>query len=627
MGKRSRENATLVADTDVLNALTIVKKRKLKESEEDKGEQHNSKKNGKESENRSVPDGKAAIVPGIDDAKAARKERKRMKAEKKAKTKADGTNTSNGHSTSQEPSLTLAEDKKSRKLDRKRSKGRGTATDNTETNGKGEDDLANGDDDKQDNNSNVHRHTSTGSYSEDQNLTSLPQRDIDDYLSKHFITITDPKSTKPLRPITSFSFLPKTAIQGPSPFTKFTSPTPIQSATWPFILAGRDIIGVAETGSGKTLAFGVPLIQHITLTRSKGDARYPARAVIVSPTRELAVQIYEQIEILAKLAGFKAVCIYGGVPKEPQKQGLKSASVIIATPGRLNDLLQEGSANISKVDYLVLDEADRMLDKGFEEEIKKIISGTQPMENRQTLMFTATWPQTVRTLAGTFMKDPVKIMIGDHASGELRANTRIEQRVEVLDTHPRTKETRLLELLKQLQPPRKKSADSQANRVLVFALYKKEAARIEQFLQQRGHNVAGIHGDLSQDRRTAALNGFRAGTTPLLVATDVAARGLDIPAVKAVINLTFPLTVEDYVHRIGRTGRAGSNGLAITFFTEYDKALAGGLANVLRAANQVVPEELLKFGGTVKKKQHDAYGAFYKEPVGEKKATKVKFDD
>ena len=207
-----------------------------------------------------------------------------------------------------------------------------------------------------------------------------------------------------------------------------------------------------------------------------------------------------------------------------------------------------------------------MLDKGFEEPIRQII--TQCPKKRQTLMFTATWPPSVRELASTFMVSPVKITIGDNVSGELRANIRIKQVVEVVD--PRAKEQRLLQLLRQYQ-----SGKNKDDRILVFCLYKKEAMRIEQFIQRSGFRVGGIHGDLSQDKRTASLQAFKEGKVPLLVATDVAARGLDIPAVKVVINVTFPLTAEDYVHRIGRTGRAGQDGLAITLFTEHDKGLSG----------------------------------------------------
>ena len=453
-------------------------------------------------------------------------------------------------------------------------------------------------------------------YTEDPALSARPQSEIVDFLAENYITIKDPASSTTLRPITKFSYLPS----GDSAFTAFKAPTPIQSAAWPFLLSGRDVIGVAETGSGKTLAFGVPCIRSIINSPSKKSA--PARAVIVSPTRELAAQIHSQIEQLAKPATFSTVCVYGGVPKDAQRAALKTAHIVVATPGRLNDLINEGAADLSNVNYLVLDEADRMLDKGFEEEIRKIISTTTPL-GRQTLMFTATWPPSVRDLATTFMTQPVHISIGaDNPTGELRANTKIKQLVEVVD--PRGKQQRLLQILRQHQGPKNKN-----DRILVFCLYKKEASRVEGFLRQRGLRVAGIHGDMNQTARSASLDSFKSGQCPLLVATDVAARGLDIPAVKVVVNVTFPLTVEDYVHRIGRTGRAGAEGLAITLFTEHDKAQSGALINVLKAAGQEIPEELLKFGTTVKKKGHEAYGAFYKDVgAGEKKeATKIKFDD
>ncbi|KAJ4323153.1 RNA-dependent ATPase [Neodidymelliopsis sp. IMI 364377] len=450
-----------------------------------------------------------------------------------------------------------------------------------------------------------------GEYQEDKELTQLPQSEIDAFLTKHTVTIDDPKPGSKLRPIINFKYLPTKN----EAFAKFTTPTPIQAAVWPSLLSGRDAIGVAETGSGKTLAFGVPCVRYIqSLPKNK---RKGVKAVIVSPTRELAVQIHDQLVTLAGPAGLGCVCVYGGVPKPPQIEALRTASIVVATPGRLNDLIGEGSANLSSAEYVVLDEADRMLDKGFEEPIRQII--TQCPKKRQTLMFTATWPPSVRELASTFMVSPVKITIGDNVSGELRANIRIKQVVEVVD--PRAKEQRLLQLLRQYQ-----SGKNKDDRILVFCLYKKEAMRIEQFIQRSGFRVGGIHGDLSQDKRTASLAAFKEGKVPLLVATDVAARGLDIPAVKVVINVTFPLTAEDYVHRIGRTGRAGKEGLAITLFTEHDKGLSGSLINVLKAANQPVPEELMKFGTTVKKKGHEAYGAFYKDTGDMKAATKITFD-
>jgi ATP-dependent RNA helicase DBP3 len=453
-------------------------------------------------------------------------------------------------------------------------------------------------------------------YVEHPELTALPQAEIDSFLTSKFVTIDDPSpSAQKFRPIINFKYLPVTDESQRAPFAGFTAPTPIQAAAWPALFAGRDMVGVAETGSGKTLAFGVPCVRSISSLPKKQQKG--VKAVIVSPTRELASQIHEQLEKLANSVGLEVVCVYGGVPKAPQVQMLRRAQIVVATPGRLNDLIGEGSADLSQAEFVVLDEADRMLDKGFEEAIRQIIQCTP--DKRQTLMFTATWPESVRKLASTFMQSPVKISIGDNPTGELRANVRIKQLVEVVD--PRNKEYRLNQLLKQYQ-----SGKNKDDRILVFCLYKKEATRIEGFIRSQGYKVAGIHGDLAQEKRTASLDAFKKGTVPILVATDVAARGLDIPAVKLVINVTFPLTVEDYVHRIGRTGRAGKEGLAITLFTDHDKGLSGSLINVLKAANQPVPDELLKFGTTVKKKGHEAYGAFFKDVDSTKKATKITFD-
>ncbi|KAH9861852.1 RNA-dependent ATPase [Plenodomus biglobosus] len=403
-----------------------------------------------------------------------------------------------------------------------------------------------------------------GAYQESKELAQLPQSEIDAFLTKNVMTIEDPKpATRKLRPITLFKYLNIDESQRAF-FAKFTAPTPIQAATWPFLLSGRDMVGVAETGSGKTLAFGVPCVRYISSMPK--EKRKGIKAVIVSPTRELAVQIYDQLVALATPAGLEVVCVYGGVPKDPQVAACRKAHIVVATPGRLNDLIGDGSADLSKAEYVVLDEADRMLDKGFEEPIRQIVSQTP--KKRQTLMFTATWPPSVRELASTFMNSPVKITIGDNVSGELRANVRIKQVVEVIDPH--AKEQRLIQLLKQYQ-----SGKNKDDRILVFCLYKKEAVRIENFIRMKGFRVGGIHGDLTQEKRSASLAAFKEGHVPLLVATDVAARGLDIPAVKLVINVTFPLTAEDYVHRIGRTGRAGKEGLAITFFTDHDKGLSG----------------------------------------------------
>ncbi|KAJ5650030.1 ATP-dependent RNA helicase dbp3 [Penicillium longicatenatum] len=456
-------------------------------------------------------------------------------------------------------------------------------------------------------------------YTQASALSDLPQSQIDQYLQEKTIKVTDASTDGlSLRPILQFDYLPPCDGGLYDALKSFPAPTPIQAATWPLLFANRDVIGIAETGSGKTLAFGLPCLKKMIDSKRSKKPCHPT-AVIISPTRELAMQIHDQLIKFAHVANVGVTCIFGGVKKDEQREALKTAAIVVATPGRLKDLQNDGSVNLGKVKYLVLDEADRMLDKGFEQDIKEIIQ-PMPVSRRQTVMFTATWPRSVRDLAASFMSSPVTVTIGGDPSADPRANTRIKQVVEVVDG--RDKENRLIQLLNRSQ-----RGSPNPEKVLVFCLYKKEAMRVERLINSKGFRVAGIHGDLNQSDRFRNLEAFKTGAATVLVATDVAARGLDIPAVKLVINVTFPLTVEDYVHRIGRTGRAGADGHAITLFTEQDKALSGGLINVLKAAKQEVPESLLKFGTTVKKKQHGAYGAFFKDVDTDKKATKITFDD
>lgn len=405
-------------------------------------------------------------------------------------------------------------------------------------------------------------------YSQASALMDLPQSQIDQFLEENVIKITDSstESAPELRPIISFDYLPPCDENLYAPLKAFPAPTPIQATTWPLLFAGRDVIGIAETGSGKTLGFGLPCLKKL-LDSKRSRKPYHPSAVIISPTRELAMQIHDQLVKFSHVAKADVTCIYGGVGKDEQRVALKTAAIVVATPGRLKDLQNDESVNLSKVKYLVLDEADRMLDKGFEQDIKDIVE-PMPVSRRQTVMFTATWPRSVRDLAATFMNSPVTVTIGGDPSADPRANTRIKQEVEVMDG--REKEGRLIQLLSRSQKGKN------PEKVLVFCLYKKEAMRIERLIKMKGFKVAGIHGDLNQSDRFRNLEAFKSGTATVLVATDVAARGLDIPAVMLVINVTFPLTVEDYVHRIGRTGRAGAEGHAITLFTEQDKALSGG---------------------------------------------------
>lgn len=394
---------------------------------------------------------------------------------------------------------------------------------------------------------------------------------------------------------------------------KFEKPTPIQAQCWPIAASSRDMIGIAETGSGKTLAFLLPGIAKIQKSK---NAKGKVKILVLSPTRELAMQSADVCN--QSDCGVTSVCIGGGVSKDGQRKALRAgAQVVIATPGRLIDLVNDGSIILDHVEYLVLDEADRMLDLGFEEDIKKIIARV-PSE-RQTLMFSATWPESIRELAHSFLRNPVRVSIG---SIDLTASHSVTQIVEYIE--PYQKENRLHQLLQEYH-------SSRTNRVLIFCLYKKEAARVEKTLKQRGwKNCQAIHGDLSQDQRNTAFKGFKDGTSPLLVATDVAARGLDIPNVEYVINYTFPLTIEDYIHRIGRTGRAGKTGTAHTLFTVQDKAKAGDLVNVLREAGVTnYPAELDKFGPSIhRKKEHKLYGAFFKDDAKPMPpATRITFDD
>jgi ATP-dependent RNA helicase DBP3 len=566
MGKRKQEDSVAVNGSSEVPATKKVRKEKHTEVSfpvpaEENGERKSKKKSKTESKPVDSDDAEAiakAERKALKKAKKAAKvaedsgapvedvakaERKALKKAKKAKKEAQENGASaESPQVGEDDSKAAKKAEKASKKEKKSSKAERAA--DSEEWGNGTSSL-------------------TG-YKEASGLSGLPQSDIDAYLSSKEITIADDNSDKHFRPITNFKYLPITDKAERAPFASFTSPTPIQAAAWPYLLDGRDVIGVAETGSGKTLAFGVPCLRYIKSLADKD--RGGVKAVMVSPTRELALQIAEQLEKLATPAGLKVVCVYGGVDKMPQKIALRTAHIVVATPGRLNDLIEEGSANLSQTAYVVLDEADRMLDVGFEQAIRKIISATRA--ERQTLMFTATWPPSVRELASTFMKKPVKIIIGDNPTGELRANVRIEQVIEVVQQFD--KQNRLIQLLKEHQSGSKKN-----DRILVFCLYKKEADRIEHFVRDRGFKVAGIHGDLSQQQRVHSLEAFKKGDVSILVATDVAARGLDIPSVKAVINVTFPLTVEDYVHRIGRTGRAGQVGKAVTMFTEQDKGLSG----------------------------------------------------
>ncbi|KAL8291361.1 hypothetical protein RQP46_002339 [Phenoliferia psychrophenolica] len=426
-------------------------------------------------------------------------------------------------------------------------------------------------------------------------------------------------------PVLSFAALPldDSVRKG---LAQYTTPTPIQSASFPVMMGGRDVIGIAETGSGKTVAFGVPAIQHILSLPAPKKGKGPISVLVVAPTRELAMQTHTNLAAVSRaVPDLTSICIYGGVSKDDQKKQLRAGPrIVVGTPGRLLDLAREGALILSSVSWLVLDEADRMLDKGFENDIREIIkmclplpttslapigaAGTAPAPvARMTCMFSATWPVTVRKLAADFMCSPIRIIVG---ADELQANARVEQSAIVL-ADGREKEQRLLGILRDhgfTKGGVKKGGGVGKDRekCLVFALYKKEATRVYEFLERQGFEVGCIQGDMTQDKRSTSLENFKDGKVQILVATDVAARGLDIPKVELVVNQTFPLTIEDYIHRIGRTGRAGRKGKSVTFFTEADKAHAGEFIRVLKDGGHEVPEGLFQhfrddIKGTAKK--------------------------
>jgi ATP-dependent RNA helicase DDX5/DBP2 len=369
----------------------------------------------------------------------------------------------------------------------------------------------------------------------------------------------------------------------------FKEPSAIQAQGWPVALSGRDMIGIAETGSGKTLAFLLPAIVHINAQEhlQRGDGPI---CLVLAPTRELAVQIQTECDKFCASSQIKTTCVYGGAPKHAQIRDLNSGrEIVIATPGRLIDLLESGCTNLKRVTYLCLDEADRMLDMGFEIQVRKIVSQIRP--TRQTLLWSATWPKSIASLARDLCKeDPVHINIG---SDELKANHRITQYVDVIASTGYSaeseKRSKLNALMRNIMDGRK---------IIIFSQTKRGCDQLTREMRQDGYPALAIHGDKQQSERDWVLKEFREGKSPILVATDVAARGLDVKDIKCVINYDMPGQIEDYVHRIGRTGRAGASGESYSFFTADNANLARKLVDILKEANQQIPEALHGFAAS-----------------------------
>jgi ATP-dependent RNA helicase RhlE len=354
----------------------------------------------------------------------------------------------------------------------------------------------------------------------------------------------------------------------------YTTPTPIQAKAIPPVLEGRDLLGCAQTGTGKTAAFALPILHRLTSQPVDKTRRGPAlpRVLVLSPTRELATQIAESFATYGRHTGLSLTTIFGGVSQYHQVKALqRGVDILVATPGRLMDLMEQRHVNLTNVQVFVLDEADRMLDMGFIQPIRKIAAVLPPATARQTLMFSATMPKEIMHLADSLLRDPVKVAVTPVSS----AVPLIEQSLYMVNRHSKPA---LLEHLLD---------DEKVSRVVVFTKTKHGADRVARRLEHAGISSDAIHGNKAQNNRQRALHAFRTGKIRVLVATDVAARGLDVDAITHVINYDLPMEPEAYVHRIGRTGRAGATGIAISFCDHEERGL---LRDIERLTGKQVPQ-------------------------------------
>ena len=350
----------------------------------------------------------------------------------------------------------------------------------------------------------------------------------------------------------------------------YTAPTPIQAEAMPHLLKGRDLIGCAQTGTGKTAAFMLPILQHLIQVRRPRHIGHP-RALVLSPTRELAAQTAENVKRYSKYLELPFACVFGGVSQFHQiKEIRRGAETVVACPGRLIDLMTQGVLYLDQVEMFVLDEADRMLDMGFLPDIKRILSKLP--KARQSLFFSATMGPAIRQLAGALVTDPVQVTI----SPETPTVEKINQTVMFVDKANR--DALLVHLLKE---------HPEWSRVIVFTKMRHGADRVNKKLFRAGIACAAIHSDKTQNQRTRALDGFRRGDIRVLVATDIASRGIDVPDVGCVVNMELPLETESYVHRIGRTARAGESGAAISFVTEAERGQLKAIERFIKKSIRV----------------------------------------
>ncbi|KTG01428.1 hypothetical protein cypCar_00005538 [Cyprinus carpio] len=415
-------------------------------------------------------------------------------------------------------------------------------------------------------------------YQEHPEVSRRSAQDVEHYRRTKEITVKGRDCPKPIVKFHEANF--PNYVMDVIAKQNWTDPTPIQAQGWPVALSGKDMVGIAQTGSGKTLSYLLPSIVHINhqpfLERGDGPI-----CLVLAPTRELAQQVQQVAAEYGKASRLKSTCIYGGAPKGPQIRDLeRGVEICIATPGRLIDFLEVGKTNLRRCTYLVLDEADRMLDMGFEPQIRKILDQIRP--DRQTLMWSATWPKEVRQLAEDFLKDYVQINVG---ALQLSANHNILQIVDVCNDGE--KEDKLMRLLEEIMSEKE-------NKTIIFVETKRRCDDLTRSMRRDGWPAMGIHGDKSQQERDWVLNEFKYGKAPILIATDVASRGLDVEDIKFVINYDYPNNSEDYIHRIGRTARSQKTGTAYTFFTPNNMKQAHDLVSVLREANQAINPKLIQ---------------------------------
>ena len=357
----------------------------------------------------------------------------------------------------------------------------------------------------------------------------------------------------------------------------YATMTPIQAKAIPIVLSGKGVMGAAQTGTGKTAAFSIPLLQRMLKheNASMSPARHPVRALVLAPTRELADQVANNVKAYAKHTNLRVACVFGGIDMKPQTLQLKAGvEVLIATPGRLLDHIEAKNAVLNHVEYVVLDEADRMLDIGFLPDLQRILSYLP--KTRQTLLFSATFSPEIKKLAQSYLQEPELVEV---ARPNATAST-VEQRFFSVDDDD--KRAAVKQLLRQRE----------ITQSIVFVNSKLGAARLARAFERDGLKTAALHGDKSQDERLKSLEAFKRGEVELLVATDVAARGLDIADLPAVFNFDVPFNAEDYVHRIGRTGRAGASGLAFTLVTKADARLVGEIEKLIKRKLDLEPIEL-----------------------------------